>query len=68
MDFIELQTMIILIEGIYHREDRNTPEKLSELIKLEFEEDVSETEILNFYNLGEDYERITREIENGNRY
>lgn len=68
MDFIELQTMIFLIEGIYHKEDRNTPEKMSALILLEFDEIVTEQDILNFYNLGEDYERITREIHYGNKY
>lgn len=64
----ELQTMIILIEGEYEHHHRNTPEKLSKLIKKEFNVDISENEINHFYGLTEDYERINRQIENGYNY
>lgn len=64
----ELQIMIILIEGEYQIHERNTAEKMSKLIKKEFDKVVSENEINHFYGLTEDYERINRAIEHGHYY
>lgn len=61
----DLKLMIILIEGEYPRNERNTPDKMRELIKKEFEVNVSENEILGFYGLIEDYSHLSREVEYG---
>lgn len=61
--FIELQTMIILLEREYRPEQRNTPELMVSLIKKDFDRDVSEEDIINFYGLNEDWERKNRQIE-----
>lgn len=62
---IELQTMIILIEGKYDRSERNAPELMSNLIFKEFNKRISEQEILNFYGLSEDYEEQSYQVEYG---
>lgn len=64
----ELQTMIILIEAEYEPHQRNTPEKLITLISKEFNVDVSTNDILQFYGLSEDYEKISWQIEHGHNY
>ena len=68
MNFIELQTAIILIEGEYPREERNTAPKMVALIEKEFGEKISEEDINQFYGLSQDYERINRQIEYESRY
>lgn len=61
----ELQIMITLIEGEYQHHERNTPDKIISLIKKEFDKTVSQVDILNFYGLQEDYEKINWQIEHG---
>jgi len=69
VNFLDLQTMIILIEGEYNSQDRNTPGKMVSLIKKEFNESIDENDILNFYNISfEDYEQINRNIEYDFKY
>ena len=61
----DLQLMITLIEGVHPRQSRNTPSKMVKLIKEEFEEDISESEILNSYGIVEDFSLINRQINYG---
>jgi len=61
----DLHIMIILIEGEYSRESRNTPSKMKALLLKEFEVNVSEKEILFEYGITEDYEIESKRIENG---
>ena len=68
ISFIELQTMIILLEREYRPEQRNTPELMISLIKQDFNVEVSENDILNFYGLHEDWERKNRKIEYEDRF
>lgn len=64
----DLQIMISLIEGEYQQCDRNTPEKMITLIKKEFDKNVSKSDILNFYGLQEDYEKISWQVDYGHYY
>jgi hypothetical protein len=64
MSNVELKIMIILIEGEYTPEERNTPSKMNALLLDEFGVKLSEQDILNFYGIGfEDYEREGRKHE-----
>lgn len=65
MNFEELKTGISLIESKYPHHERNTVIKMISLIKKEFNVNISEHDILNFYNLHEDYKRISDEVEYG---
>ena len=66
--FIELQVMIQLIEVEYLPQEKSTADKMLIIIKKEFGKVISEQDILHFYNLGEDYEKINREIEHGSNF
>ena len=57
--------MIQLIEEEYPREQRNTPDKMAELIKREFNLIVAPSTILRILGIDEDYEREQRRIEYG---
>lgn len=61
----DLEIMIILIEGEYFRSERNTAEKMKNLLLKEFGYEISKDEILRFYGLTEDYEMESKRIENG---
>lgn len=61
----EILVMISLIEEEYPREDRNTPMKMRNLIKKEFDMDISPTTIQSIVGIDEDYERENRRIEYG---
>ena len=64
----ELKTMIFLIEGEYLPHERNTAEKMVNLIKKEFNKDISKYDIEQFYGLSIDYELEMRKHENHYRY
>ena len=64
----ELKIAIILIEGEYPRELRNTPSKMKELLKKEFNLTISESAIEQFYGISEDYEKYNRQVHYENRY
>lgn len=64
----ELKTMIILIENEYPPHERNTADLMCKLVHAEFDKHVSEEDILNFYWIGDDYEKINRSVENENRF
>ena len=61
----EILVMISLIEEEYPREDRNTPMKMRNLIKKEFDMDISPTTIQSIVGIDEDYERENKRIEYG---
>lgn len=61
----DLHIMIILIEGEYPRESRNTPSKMKILLLKEFEVNVPEKDILFEYGIVEDYENESKKIEDG---
>lgn len=60
----ELEIMIILIEGHYSRTKRNRPELMTQLIKKEFGVVIDPNEILKSCGLVEDYEQLSKNIEN----
>lgn len=64
----ELRIAIILIEGEYPRELRNTPSKMKNLLEKEFNLTISESTIKQFYGISEDYEKYNRQIFYENRY
>lgn len=61
----DLQIMIILIEGEYSREVRNTTLKMKNLLLKEFEINVSESEIMSACGLEENYELESKKIKYG---
>lgn len=61
----EILVMISLIEEQYPRMDRNTPMKMRNLIKKEFDMDISPATIESIVGIDEDYERENRRIEYG---
>lgn len=62
----DLEVMIILIEGKYPKIERNSIFKMHELLKKEFNVNISFTDIEFFYGIHEDFEHLNRQIEYGN--
>jgi len=58
----ELSWAVSLIEAEFKKKERNTPEKMSELIRENFDVKCSEHDILNFFKINEDYDRESNRI------
>jgi hypothetical protein len=58
----ELEWAISLVEAEFEKKERNTPEKMSEIIKNNFDVKCSPQDILNYFKINEDYERESKRI------
>lgn len=60
----EIEWAISLMEKEYERQERNTPEKMAELISKDFDVICNPSQIYSFFGLEENYELINKKIEN----
>jgi len=61
----ELEWAISLTEAEYPKEKRNTPEKMSRLIRANFDVKCESQDVANFFGLSENYERESNRINYG---
>lgn len=61
----ELEWAISLVEAEFKKEERNTPEKMSTLIRNNFDVMCEPGDILHFFKINEDYDRENNRVECG---
>lgn len=58
----ELEWAISLVEAEFEKEERNTPEKMSAIIRANFDVKCDANDIANYFNLNQNYERESKRI------